>query len=267
MNTLELLNQHRSQRDFTTQPVSAETVSQLITTAQHASSSIFLQAYSFISVTDPALRQQIAAITTMPFVQQNGHLLIVIADQHRNATLARQQGLTPELLGGADRFLASVEDATLASQKGGADRFLASVEDATLASQNLITAAESLGLGAVVLGSVLNDAAKLIELLHLPKLTMPVFGLLVGYPNGQNELKPRLPEAAVHFTNDYQEPTAYTAALADYQQTLQQYYQARSHNARQADFTQVIRGALLSKTPRRELLAVLQQQGFLNEAN
>lgn len=247
-NTLELLNQHRSQRDFTTQPVSAETVSQLITTAQHASSSIFLQAYSFISVTDPALRQQIAAITTMPFVQQNGHLLIVIADQHRNATLARQQGLTPELLGGADRFLASVEDATLASQ-------------------NLITAAESLGLGAVVLGSVLNDAAKLIELLHLPKLTMPVFGLLVGYPNGQNELKPRLPEAAVHFTNDYQEPTAYTAALADYQQTLQQYYQARSHNARQADFTQVIRGALLSKTPRRELLAVLQQQGFLNEAN
>lgn len=247
-NTLELLNQHRSQRDFTTQPVSAETVSQLITTAQHASSSIFLQAYSFISVTDPALRQQIAAITTMPFVQQNGHLLIVIADQHRNATLARQQGLTPELLGGADRFLASVEDATLASQ-------------------NLITAAESLGLGAVILGSVLNDAAKLIELLHLPKLTMPVFGLLVGYPNGQNELKPRLPEAAVHFTNDYQEPTAYTAALADYQQTLQQYYQARSHNARQADFTQVIRGALLSKTPRRELLAVLQQQGFLNEAN
>lgn len=247
-NTLELLNQHRSQRDFTTQPVSAETVSQLITTAQHASSSIFLQAYSFISVTDPALRQQIAAITTMPFVQQNGHLLIVIADQHRNATLARQQGLTPKLLGGADRFLASVEDATLASQ-------------------NLITAAESLGLGAVVLGSVLNDAAKLIELLHLPKLTMPVFGLLVGYPNGQNELKPRLPEAAVHFTNGYQEPTAYTAALADYQQTLQQYYQARSHNARQADFTQVIRGALLSKTPRRELLAVLQQQGFLNEAN
>lgn len=248
MNTLELLNQHRSQRDFTTQPVSTETVSQLITTAQHASSSIFLQAYSFISITDPALRQQIAAITTMPFVQQNGHLLIVIADQHRNATLARQQGLTPELLGGADRFLASVEDATLASQ-------------------NLITAAESLGLGAVVLGSVLNDAAKLIELLHLPKLTMPVFGLLVGYPNGQNELKPRLPEAAVHFTNGYQEPTAYTAALADYQQTLQQYYQARSHNARQADFTQVIRGALLSKTPRRELLAVLQQQGFLNEAN
>lgn len=248
MNTLELLNQHRSQRDFTTQPVSAETVSQLITTAQHASSSIFLQAYSFISVTDPALRQQIAAITTMPFVQQNGYLLIVIADQHRNATLARQQGLTPELLGGADRFLASVEDATLASQ-------------------NLITAAESLGLGAVVLGSVLNDAAKLIELLHLPKLTMPVFGLLVGYPNGQNELKPRLPEAAVHFTNGYQEPTAHTAALADYQQTLQQYYQARSHNARQADFTQVIRGALLSKTPRRELLAVLQQQGFLNEAN
>lgn len=248
MNTLELLNQHRSQRDFTTQPVSAETVSQLITTAQHASSSIFLQAYSFISVTDPALRQQIAAITTMPFVQQNGYLLIVIADQHRNATLARQQGLTPELLGGADRFLASVEDATLASQ-------------------NLITATESLGLGAVVLGSVLNDAAKLIKLLHLPKLTMPVFGLLVGYPNGQNELKPRLPEAAVHFTNGYQEPTAYTAALADYQQTLQQYYQARSHNARQADFTQVIRGALLSKTPRRELLAVLQQQGFLNEAN
>ncbi|MFC6171590.1 nitroreductase family protein [Loigolactobacillus jiayinensis] len=246
MTTIDLLNQHRSHRNFSTKPVDAALMTQLITAAQHASSSIFLQAYSFISVTEPMLRQQIAAITTMPFVQQSGHLLIVVADQHRNATLAQQQGLAPDLLSGADRFLASVEDATLATQ-------------------NLITAAESLGLGAVVLGSVLNDAAKVIELLHLPHLTMPLFGLLVGYPNDQNEIKPRLPEAAVHFTNGYQEPTAYSEALTAYQQTLQQYYQARSSNARQADFTQVIRGALLSSHPRRELLTVLKQQGFLNE--
>ncbi|MFD1318864.1 nitroreductase family protein [Loigolactobacillus zhaoyuanensis] len=246
MDTIELLNQHRSQRTFSAKPINNELLSQLITTAQHAASSIFLQAYSFISITDPVLRQQIAAVTTMPFVQQNGHLLIVVADQHRNATLAQQQGLNPQLLSAADRFLASVEDATLATQ-------------------NLVTAAESRGLGTVFLGSALNDAAKVIELLHLPKLTMPLFGLLIGYPDGENELKPRLPEAAVHFTNGYQEPTTYTAALTDYQQTLQQYYQARSHNARHADFDQVIRGALTSKHPRRELLTILHQQGFLNE--
>lgn len=58
--------------------------------------------------------------------------------------------------------------------------------------QNTVNATESMGLGAVILGSILNDAAQLIELLQLPKLTFPVLGLEVGYPDQEPQLKPRL---------------------------------------------------------------------------
>lgn len=248
MNTIDLLQQHRSYRDFSSKVVEPELVSQLITTAQHAATSSFLQSYSFISITEPKLRAKIAQITTLPFVNGNGHLLIVVADQHRNTKIVKKA--QPD----ADVHLL-----------GAANRLLASVEDAALATQALIVAAESLGLGTVVLGSILNDASQIIQLLHLPKLTMPVFGLLVGYPNSKNELKPRLPEAALHFENGYQEPDTYTAALQSYQQTLQNYYQNRATNNRQTDFSQIIQTVAQAAPQRIDLLRILHQQGFLTE--
>ena len=48
-------------------------------------------------------------------------------------------------------------------------------------AQNVVVAAESLGIGTVYLGSILNDIEKLCELLKLPKYTFPVVGLALGY--------------------------------------------------------------------------------------
>ena len=57
-------------------------------------------------------------------------------------------------------------------------------------AQNLVTAAESVVLGTVYLGSILNDSEKICELLKLPELTFPVIGLGIGYPNQNPQLKP-----------------------------------------------------------------------------
>ena len=46
-----------------------------------------------------------------------------------------------------------------------------------MAAQNMITAAESMGLGVVPLGSIKNEPQKIIEVLNLPKMTFPVLGL------------------------------------------------------------------------------------------
>ena len=45
-----------------------------------------------------------------------------------------------------------------------------------IAAQNMVVAAESLGMGTVYLGSILNDNAKLSELLKLPKYVYPAVG-------------------------------------------------------------------------------------------
>lgn len=65
------------------------------------------------------------------------------------------------------------------------------------------TAAYSLGLGCVILGSLLNDVPALIDLLNLPEYTYPVLGLAIGKPDQDPALKPRMPRSMQFFENEY----------------------------------------------------------------
>ena len=73
--------------------------------------------------------------------------------------------------------------------QGSADRFVSGLTDAVIAAQNVVVAAESLGMGAVYLGSFFNDTAKVVELLNLPKYTYPAIGLAVGWPIPRASIK------------------------------------------------------------------------------
>lgn len=53
------------------------------------------------------------------------------------------------------------------------------------------TAAYSLGLGCVILGSLLNNIPGLIDVLNLPEYTYPVLGLAIGKPDQNPTVKPR----------------------------------------------------------------------------
>lgn len=238
---------HRTIRAFTKQPVAPEIIEQLVSVARHTATSNFQQAFSVISVTDQTKKQQIAAISKQPYVAANGHLFIFVADQHRNQQIGAEMGETE-------------------NQLGGADRFLQAWSDATLAVQNTEVAAESLGLGTVILGSILNDAQKLIDLLQLPQLTFPVLGLAIGWPDQAPQLKPRLPEKFVHFENSYQLPTPVEPQLTDYDAVVHQYYDLRDANRRVDTFTNQVQQRLAMVPEKRgELLAVLRRQGFLLE--
>ena len=243
---IETLQHHRTQRDFTDRVVSDETLAKIITTAQHAPSSQYLQAYSLIEVTDPTIRQALAKLTTRATVATQGRLLVVIADQHRNVQLAdtpaAQQALT-EL-----------------------DRFLGSVEDATLMTEAMVMVTESLGLGSVVLGSINNDTQAVIDLLHLPKLTLPVFGFQLGYPSSQPETKPRLGLDAILFKNQYVEPSSYQTELTNFDQRLHAYYANRSSHARDEHLRDMTQEALGSAAKRRDFFKIAKRQGFLPEA-
>ncbi|NLB34072.1 MAG: hypothetical protein GX818_10005 [Tissierellia bacterium] len=79
-------------------------------------------------------------------------------------------------------------------------------------------------LGAVFLGSVLNDAERLIEILELPELTMPVVGLGIGYPNQNPQLKPRMEMGMRLFANTYKSIDNYLEGIKDYDDEMQTYY-------------------------------------------
>ena len=105
----------------------------------------------------------------------NGHLFVFVVDQRRNTEIAKALGQEVGV-------------------QGSADRFVSGLTDAVIAAQNVVVAAESLGMGTVYLGSFFNDTAKIVELLNLPKYTYPAIGVAVGWPSQEPQLKPRLPK-------------------------------------------------------------------------
>lgn len=245
--TIQSLLNHRSVRDFKPQPLDDQTLATLLEVAHQGASSMFLQEFSILSITDQAIKDQLAEICgqSQHQVNRNGHLFVFVADQYRNQLIASQQQVDTTLLHETDRLLGCVYDATIGAQ-------------------SLITAAESLGLGTVVLGSILNDARQVIQLLHLPHLTFPLFAVAVGYPNDLPEQKPRLPQSVVNFTNTYQLPADFEAQLDAYDTELQSYYEQRHLNPRRETFRQSLaREVVSSPRHRRELLAILKEQGFL----
>ncbi len=67
------------------------------------------------------------------------------------------------------------------------------MQDACYLAQNLVIAAESLGLGTCYLGFVPFDADKLIEKYDLPPKVFPLVGISVGYPDEKPPVRPRYP--------------------------------------------------------------------------
>ena len=63
--TIDLILSHRSIRQFTPEPVSAEQLDQILSAAQSAASSSFLQANSIIRVTDKGENNRILGITLL----------------------------------------------------------------------------------------------------------------------------------------------------------------------------------------------------------
>ncbi|CAM9152455.1 nitroreductase family protein [Mycoplasma marinum] len=64
--------------------------------------------------------------------------------------------------------------------------------DATIKGQALTDAALSKGMGSCYIGGVRTFPEKLIEELELPPFVIPIVGLTVGYPDTQEEIKPKL---------------------------------------------------------------------------
>lgn len=205
--TIDLLQNHRSIRAFSTQPIAPEARGAIIAAAQSASSSSFLQCSSIIRITDPTLRQTLAHYCgDQQHVADAAEFWVFCADFHRHLDIFPQ------------------------AQIGMAEQLLLGCVDTALMGQNALIAAESLGLGGVFIGGIRNHIADVTTLLSLPQQVLPLFGLCLGYPAAMPDLKPRLPASLVVHENGYQPLDK--AALAQYDQQLGDYYQQRGSNRR-----------------------------------
>jgi nitroreductase len=79
------------------------------------------------------------------------------------------------------------------------------IQDATLMAENMVMAAESLGLGSCFLGAAPYKAAKIAKQYKLPKRVFPLVQLAMGYPAENLPPRPRYPLEFVLFEDAYPE--------------------------------------------------------------
>ena len=239
---LEAQLSHKSIRQYTDKAVAPELLHELIRSAQGAASSSFIQAYSLVQVNDVENRHKIATLAGgQKWVAAAPEFLVICADLTRVEYCSIKQGL--------------------GELEGYAEHFLAATMDAALMAQNLMLGAESEGLGAVFIGGIRNDPAQVAELLELPEQVIPVFGLCLGWPDAEPDLKPRLPVEVVLHTDKY-DASRCESDVDAYDQQIHDYYLSRGDNQKTSNWSEQTAAAVQLKK-REHLLGFLQKQGFL----
>ncbi|HPT78503.1 MAG TPA: NADPH-dependent oxidoreductase [Candidatus Atribacteria bacterium] len=242
--TIKTQLEHRTIREFRNEEISQEILDQLMEVARRTATSTGMQACSVIRVLDPGLKNQIAMICKQEYVARAPELLIFIVDQYRNSQIAKEKNCMTE-------------------NAGDMDRFFSGFTDACIMAQNIVVAAESLGLGTVYLGSILNDSEKICELLKLPRLTFPVIGLALGHPNQSPQLKPRMDMRLRVFENRYEFFDSYLDEIKEYDEEMRTYYDLREPDRPVDSFSDQVVSRLKHHNPKRQaILNVVRKQGF-----
>lgn len=245
-DTLDLLKRHVSVRQFQDKPVSEEQLAAIIEAAQMASTSSNVQAYSVIAVTDPSLKAKLAGLSgNQAYIEQCPVFLVWCADLYRLREVTK-----PHLQGAA-----SYEDST--------ENLLVATVDVALAAQNAAVAAESLDLGIVYIGGIRNRIAEVSELLGLPELVYPLFGMCLGYPAGAVGQRPRLPLQAVLHRNHYN-AEATVEQVKGYDEVTSDYMRERTGGTNTSPWSAIMAKRLAEPT-RLHMKDFLRGKGFMKQ--
>jgi nitroreductase len=88
------------------------------------------------------------------------------------------------------------------------------IQDAALMAENMVIAAESLGMGSCFIGAAPYRAQAIIEEYKLPKRVFPLVHLTMGYPAEDPPPRPRFPLEFTLFEDEYPEFDAETVSRA-----------------------------------------------------
>jgi len=241
-DTIKLLQSHRSIRKFTDRPVDQDIVDALIRAGQCAATSSFIQACTVVQVTDAEVREQLCeAAAGQRYVKEAPVFIVFCADMQRH------------------KLACAMHHADMLS--GFTEQFLTASLDCALFAQNVIIAAESLGLGGCYIGAIRNKIAEVDRLLELPDKVYPVFGMCLGYPAHDPETKPRLPLSVVLKQQVYHDDRD-EALIASYDEEVRDYYRTRTGGKKDDSWSEQISGMLV-KEARPHMFAYLQSKGFL----
>lgn len=174
-NTIEIIQNHRSIRQYLDKDISDDIIDEIVKSAQAMPNSINAQQTTVIVVKDKAKKEKLAELTgNQPWVAEAPVFLVFVMDFYRTYLAAEKNNVEQVV----HEYIEGTEVGSV---------------DVGIALGAATIAAESLGLGVVPIGGIRRNPEEVIKLLELPKYTFPLVGLVVGHPANNSHKKPRVP--------------------------------------------------------------------------
>jgi FMN reductase [NAD(P)H] len=161
--TLKLLIERASCRSFEDKRIPDEILRLILEAGIHAPTGGNLQPFSIIKIQSDESKKKIAQMCQQDFIAKAPVDLLFCIDWHR---LKRWAELEVAPFTGTSAFR----------------NFWISFQDTIVAAQNICTAADSLGLGSVYIGTIMGFMRETRDMFQLPEGVLPVVLLCLGYP-------------------------------------------------------------------------------------
>jgi len=247
--TLKTMLQHRSIRKFTIEDIDEQTLDLILKAACNGSTMGNMQLYSIIVTKDKEKMELMAPFHfNQPIATNAPVILTFVADLHRFNKYCEYRDAATDAYSNLQSYHWAVIDAIIAAQ-------------------NACVAAESVGLGICWLGTITYNADKFVEALQLPKHTVPVACIAIGYPDENPELTDKLPlEALVHYEtyNDYnKESIDWLFAEKEAHETTKRLLEENNLPTLAQIFTEHRYTKADNEHFAKVLLKVIERQGFL----
>lgn len=184
--TLKLLIERASCRSFSDKKISPDVLQLILMAGIHAPTGGNLQPYSIIKIEKDKTKQKLAELCGQNFMSKAPIHLLFCIDLHRIERWAKLE-IAP--------FTAT----------SSFPHFWISFIDTIICAQNICTAADSLGLGSVYIGTIMEFFSDIRDMFQLPKGVFPVVLLCLGYPKAKPQPRKKLDIQIIVHTERYHE--------------------------------------------------------------
>lgn len=184
--TLNIIYNRKTIRRFKLKPIQEEIIKLIIEAGIRAPTNCMLQPYSIIIIKDEEKKKKMAEICKQEIISQAPVSILICADLNRIKNIANNL----------------IADNIYKRNKYEIDKIF-SIFECGLITENMILAIESLGLGAVLIGAILNSLEEIAKLFKLPQNVLPIILLCIGERAEDPPLRPRWPMEMVIHENEY----------------------------------------------------------------
>lgn len=238
----------RSIRRYSNRDIPTEKLNNIIETAARASTTGNMQLYSVIVTKESEGKEKLSPLHfNQPMIKGAAAVLTFCVDFNRFSKWCEYSNAEPCY----NNF----------------HSFLSAALDTTVFAQQFCAIAESEGLGICYIGTTIYNTKGIIDLLDLPKLTVPLITISVGYPEEIPAQCDRLPiEGIIHNEkyNDYDKEVI--SDLYSFKENLEESKRFVAENDKES-LAQVFTDIRYPKANNilysTEFLNVLKKQGFM----